>query len=681
MSIIGTAVAKVKQAAKSLFSDSKPQWNEELADFVNKEFERRQAERRPFELQWRLNRAFVDGNQYVDINTATGTVDEVPKLYWWQEREVFNHIAPIVDTRHARLNRQRPVLKVRPASGEQRDIGAAKTSSKILTGTYHDLNMRSIMTEATAWSESGVDVLLKHAWNPNKGRVVAKAAATDEEGSLVEQEIRDGDIEVTVVPGDEVYPDSSWHKLPQCRSVIHAKAYPVAQIKEMWGVEVAPEQVDAITLQRNSVGSGGLGYAGGTWRAASAKLKDHAVVKEYWERPSQEYPEGRFIVVAGKQTVHSGPLPYAIGDDGTPDFPFTKIDSITRPGCFWQKSVVERCIPLQRRYNAIKNRKAEYLSRVAIGQIAVEDGSVDIDDLEEDGASPGKIIVYQKGSQLPAYMQNPPLPATFEVEEAKILQDFSTISGVSEITRQSQAPPGLKSGVALSIAVEQDDTRLSSAAANIEMALIDSGKKWLRLYKQFVQGPRIVRYVGKDNEVDVIDWTASDIRSNDVVIEAGTALAESPAQRRQMVFDLLESGLFNDPETGRISKEGQRKVFELLEFGTWESFDDDDELHVSRADRENRLMLQGMVPEAAEYDDDIIHLARHNRYRLTSDYEEVVSLNPMISQAFEAHVAMHLGAVQQQMMEQAQAEQSQMTQALGGQFGAGEAAPVEGVVA
>jgi hypothetical protein len=625
---------------------------------VEDEFRRRQQERRPFELQWQLNRAFVDGQQFLDINTATMTLEEVPKLFWWQEREYFNHIAPIVDTRHARLNRQRPILKTRPASGEQRDIAAAKVSSKILMATYHDLKMRRILADATAWSEGGIDVLLKHTWNPNKGRVVARFIDVADDGAQKEVEVREGDIEVTVVPGYEIYPDSSWHTLDQCRSLIHAKAYHVDQIEELWGERVNPEEVDAMTLQRNSLGTGGLGYAGGSFRITSMKLKDHAIVKEYMERPSAKYPDGRLIVVASSKTLYSGPCPYPVGEDGQPDFPFTKIDSITRAGCFWQKSVVERCIPLQRRYNALKNRKAEYLARAAIGQLAVQDGSVDIDDLEQDGAAPGKIIVYDSGHNPPAYMQMHSLPNTFETEEAAILNDFSIISGVSEISRQSTAPPGVKSGIALSIAVEQDETRLSAAAGNVEMALVDSGKKWLRLYRAFVKGPRLARYGGKDSEVDVIDWTASDIRSDDVVIETGAGLAESPAQRKQMVFDMLAAGLFSDPRTGRLTREGQSKVLELLEFGNWETADDDEELHIANADKENRLMLRGEVPMVQDYQDDVLHLIRHNRFRLTGDYEEAVGQGgDAITMAFEAHVSMHLANLQEQA-------QLQMQQAL-----------------
>ena len=44
--------------------------------------------------------------------------------------------------------------------------------------------------------------------------------------------------------------------------------------------------------------------------------------------------------------------------------------------------MVERAIPVQRAYNAVKNRKHEFLNRIAMGVLTVEDGSVDTDNLE-----------------------------------------------------------------------------------------------------------------------------------------------------------------------------------------------------------------------------------------------------------------------------------------------------------
>lgn len=71
---------------------------------------------------------------------------------------------------------------------------------------------------------------------------------------------------------------------------------------------------------------------------------------------------------------------------------------------YGKNGLVERLMPLQRAYNDVKNRKSEYLNRCAYGVLFVEDGSVDMDDLAEEGVEPGKVVVYRQGSAQPAVL-------------------------------------------------------------------------------------------------------------------------------------------------------------------------------------------------------------------------------------------------------------------------------------
>ena len=68
--------------------------------------------------------------------------------------------------------------------------------------------------------------------------------------------------------------------------------------------------------------------------------------------------------------------------------------------------LVSLLVPYQKQYNDIKNNMTAYCNRINYEPLAVEDGSVDIDNLEEEGLSPGKILVYRQGAQPPT--QIPP---------------------------------------------------------------------------------------------------------------------------------------------------------------------------------------------------------------------------------------------------------------------------------
>lgn len=277
------------------------------------------------------------------------------------------------------------------------------------------------------------------------------------------------------------------------------------------------------------------------------------------------------------------------------------------------------------------------------------------------------MIPYRKETGPPTYLQTPPLPPEFMREQDTLKRDFIEISGVSEVSRDSSAPVGVKSGIALGVLQEQDDTRISLTAKNIEDSCIELGKKWIRLYRQFANQPRIAKFTGKNKEVEVLDWCSSDLTTDDLYIEASAGLSETPAQRRQMVFDLLDTGLFNDPETGALTKEGRSKVLEMLELGNWEDIDGIEKDHLNKAQREVRALLQGQEVHATSYDDDLLHISIHNRYRLSVEYEDLIKQNPGIEDLFEAHIGEHFENIQRKQAPPPMAAQPPMEAMEGGE--------------
>ena len=64
-------------------------------------------------------------------------------------------------------------------------------------------------------------------------------------------------------------------------------------------------------------------------------------------------------------------------------------------GQFFGRSVIEDLIPRQRAYNGCLNRIHEYIKRIAIQGFYAEEGSIDIEEFEQNGAAPGAMLVYK----------------------------------------------------------------------------------------------------------------------------------------------------------------------------------------------------------------------------------------------------------------------------------------------
>lgn len=75
---------------------------------------------------------------------------------------------------------------------------------------------------------------------------------------------------------------------------------------------------------------------------------------------------------------------------------------------YGDNGLVDRLIPCQRSYNALKGRYTEYVNSLSFGEIITEDGSVDADELFEEGISPGKVIIYRQGSVAPQIIYKDP---------------------------------------------------------------------------------------------------------------------------------------------------------------------------------------------------------------------------------------------------------------------------------
>lgn len=610
---------------------------EKKIDAVVKEtledFESRVRARKGFDSQWQLNMNFYMGNQYCDVGYG-GFVREIDKQYFWQEREVFNHIAPLIDIRLSKLSKITPRIQVVPSTNEEGDIYTAKVGKKVLDSVYGKMNLTAKINQATKWSEICGTSFYKISWNSNLGQVIA----LEDDG----KKIKTGDVDISVCSPFEIYPDSATHEnLDDCQSLIHARAYTVTEIKQMYGVDVEGKDINVYSLDGITSSLGGLGYSGLATGLIETVRKDSAIVLEKYVRPNENYPDGRLIIVAGDQLVYDGELPYVNGIDGKREFPFVRQICNEEIGSFWGVSMINRLIPIQRAYNAVKNRKHEYINRLTLGVLAVEDGSVDIDNLEEEGLAPGKILVYRQGATAPQFLGGEQVPSDFEKEEEKLLKEFSTISGTSEIGSMDNVSASM-SGVALELLIDENETRLKFTTDSIKSAIKTIAKQILRLYKQFATFPRLMKIVGENGELDAFYFKGNDISSDDVQFDTDNENNDTLSQRRNMIFELLDKGLLSD-ENGNITKSMKAKIMENIGFGVWDTSVDLSDLHIKNADTENSKMNEGQSVEVKEIDDHSLHINQHIAYMLKVVYAGEV--DKKIEEIFLKHIKAHKEAL------------------------------------
>ena len=333
--------------------------------------------------------------------------------------------------------------------------------------------------------------------------------------------------------------------------------------------------------------------------------------------------------------MYQGELPYKNGERGERLFPFVKQDCLHLPAAFFGVCIVDRLIPVQRAYNAVRNRKHEFLNRLAMGVLTVEDGSVDTDELAEDGLLPGKVLVYRQGGRAPEMLNCGDIPDDFSKEEEWLEKEFSMVGGVSELSEHS-TPARVTSATGLKLLLAQDEARLSATLSNIERAMKEVGRQILRLYRQFAGSARLMRLTGENKRTQVHYFNASDLTVNDLQFD--TADMVSPEDKKETLLRLYEAGVLTD-DNGNLTAENKQRILDAFGFGSYENARDISALHVAKAGEENLDMQQKEVlPDS--YDEHDLHITEHTRYLLSAELK-TANNREELKNRFVAHIQAH----------------------------------------
>ncbi len=609
---------------------------EKIAAEVTADFQRRREERRSVESGWLLNMNFLSGNQYCDVSPFGG-VEQEDQRFYWQSRGVYNHIAPIIDSRLARLERLRPTLSVRAFSDEDGDLQAAKLATGVLKFVQERVGLNEIIAKATVWSETCGSVFYKVTWNERGGR---KIAVDGEENPVYE-----GEVCVDAVSPFEIYPDRlNAESLDELQSLIHAQVVSPKYVLERFGVEVEKEDFSALSISGYSEASSARRPFESTGMQAITQ-KEGVILIERYQKPSVEFPKGRLEIVAGGKLLFEGELPFKNGEREERIFPFVKQDCLRLPAAFFSASVIERLIPVQRAYNAVRNRKHEFINRISMGVLTVEDGSVDADELSEDGLLPGKVLVYRQGGKAPEMLDCGKVPPEFADEEGWLEKEFSIISGVNDLT-QNISSTNVTSATGLQLLLSRDDTRLINTLGSMESAMKEIARQVLRLYRQYAGSARLMTLTGENKKTQVYYFNASALQVNDLQFEQ--LESNDPTEKRETLLRLLNAGVLTD-ENGNIGEENKHRILDAFGFGNYENAKDISSMHIAKADEEN-LDLQREDTVVDDYDEHALHIKRHIRFLLSEQFKKSGKKDE-IKKRVCAHIAEHRKALSKENKE------------------------------
>lgn len=648
--------AKDERVPIDLDRDGRKLFSEDIVAFVKSEAEKRRTAQQSLEWQWCLNSNFLNGNQYCEINPHSGGVQQLGAETDFEERQAFNRIAPIIETRMANLNTLRYGMVVNPRTDELDDDKKAKVSTNILRYLMSVTDFPRKRKTLTSWAELCGTAFVMSYWDAGKGESIGRMAVDD--GPAIE--LREGDVDYILLTPYEVLPESLYEQdVCDQHSIIVERVLKAADVERLYGIEIKGEEIDAYAM---TPVESGMAYGDFVTSFAMKpdKVEDAVKVWIYYEKQNSTYPNGRMAIVCGDNLVHYSELPYE-------EIPLVAVKCKEVPGQFFGRSCIQDMIPLQRSYNGCKNKTHDYIKTIAANPMMVPEGSVrDIDELIENGVAPGSILEYDPSHGKPEPYEYASLPGEVSNECAALVQEMEYVAGVSSLMVYGKAPSGVSSGTALDTLRQIDNTRMSITGDNLRDAVKNLAKQWLRLYKRYATGYRVSAISGSNDAGAVFTWCADDINSFDIEFDTENELKRSPDAQKQAFIDALNAGAFGPAQ--EMPNDIRRKIREVLGVGGFAGVLTVDDVQTKHAQNENAFFGRGIPPKIDELDEDDIHISEHTKYALQRDFEVFENSDKEYANLMRIHIADHKKQKVLKAMRQQQEMQAFMppTQMIGG---------------
>lgn len=479
---------------------------------------------------------YADGRQHIDYSNKEKAWLDAPA----GEGRILctmNEIRPILRSRSNRMISPELAWRAIPRSNDHEERDRCTVGTNFLTHRWTKIKMRQKVRAALWLAYNSAGSWLKSFWNPNIGpltkasiiiphlnpearfqrdgeNVVEVAPPLteyfvdargqplhDEQGNPIDSpdafKYRPGDTDTAVrsIFNIRVNPDAYGMDTSEgFRWLIDAELVPISLVKERYGERARRVQnVQGTNTSRNyqriirslgpSIAKGTAGELMAGRGGKSIPEKDQTLLTEYWEAPSDPFPRGRLIVIAGAELL----FPLDASEEGLPQgfVPYVGIYDERHPFSAYSRGVTTDLLAPQNVVNKQWGAILEDMFRQGIGQwimwgipglssqITNLDGAhIEIPTQTAYANRPiGDIIQRMPPGHVP--------PDRWRMIE-KAQATMYNIGAFHEIQR-GQVPPGVDSGIAVQLLQESENGQLNDPVENLKASVIEWGTQQIRV--------------------------------------------------------------------------------------------------------------------------------------------------------------------------------------------------------
>ena len=536
-----------------------------------------------------------------------------------KHRVHVNRILPTVQNRLARLMKNEPRWEVRPNSGDEEAKDAARLAEQVILQLWEQTQINQKRAQLLMWCQQAGSAYLKVCWDPTLGEArVLPVDEPQEDGSIKRsyKRVTTGDIRVDICSFFEIFPDHLAKYWDECKSLVQAKIRPLNYFKEHY-----PERGGLVTQEDCWLNSlqyeariNALNTQTGASGMATNQLKNCAIERVYYEKPSDKHPLGRRVITANGVLLDDGVLPID-------ELPFVKFDDIIVGGKFNAEAIITHLRPLQDQINKGKAMRAAWLNRTLTGKYAAPRGANLARESMNDQS--GEIVEYDAvpnapNGGMPVALDPPSIPSYAYEEENTLKTDMDDTAGINEASR-GQMPSAQIPAIGMQLLVEQDDTRIGVETEGHEHAYANLGRIILKFVSKYYSTPRLLKISGRSMEYTVREFVGDDIKEAfDVKVKRGSMAPGSKTLKRQEIINLHQGGYFGNPQDPLVLQ----NVLSMLEYGDEYQAWKRQSLVAHQIQRGIKMIEEeGQKPPVSEFDDHPQWIRELDNYRISDKFD------------------------------------------------------------
>lgn len=512
-------------------------------------------------IEWKMNREFYKGNQWIFPNPWTGQIQDLnmgmgdSMQSRFKVRLTSNQIKSGVMAYIAQLTKTKPIIHATPDSSDDKDLRSAQMAEALFEYWWSEFNLTSKLQSALVNAQLSQGYW-KISWDPYAGRgtsflldpttgqpitdpVMADLFKEELEAAGADpkeysQTVNLGDITVEVIPGENVILDPAAATFEDAEYAICKHAMDPSEIQARWGVQVLADSTP-------STEDTGLPWG---MQMRQGQDKPLRVTKDVWimyHRKTPALPQGRYVAWI------EGPDKKLMDTEWTFPFdelPLVKFPGLERPGSPLDDPLVTDARPVQKELNRTLSQIVQHKNLTIKPQMIAPVNSLQ-DRLTDE---PGAVFQYAPVANLkPEWREMPSLPP-YVFEHLRDIQGrLDRLFNLASVSR-GDVPPNVEAGVAIDLLQEAAVDQVAPIIQRMEGSLVRAGHIMASYAREYYVEPRLLKIIGSGGSVQVRKFKNSDISGGySFRAEPGSGLPRTRAGKQARVEWMMEKQLI-DPK-------------------------------------------------------------------------------------------------------------------------------------